>query len=74
MIFTKADASTSDEQVYNFIREFNIHYRECIGSFIYLFSTRVDLSFSVHKLENIHQTLVKYTLKIGTYIEVHYGK
>ena len=50
MIFTKSDASTSDEQVDKLNREFNIHYRDCIGSLIYLFSTRVDLSFAVHKL------------------------
>ena len=50
-IFAKADASTSDEQVENLTREFNIHYRSCIGSLIYLLSTRVYLSFSVHKLE-----------------------
>ena len=31
-------------------REYNIHYRACIGSLIYLLSTRVDLSFSVKKL------------------------
>ena len=36
MIFIKADASTSDEQVENFSREINIHYRACIGSLIYL--------------------------------------
>ena len=41
MIFTKEDVSTSDEQVENFTREFNIHYRPCIGSLIYLLSTRV---------------------------------
>ena len=28
----------------------NIHYRACIGSLIYLLSTRVYLSFAVHKL------------------------
>ena len=50
MIFTKEDVSTSDEQVENLTREFNIHYRACIGSLIYLFYTRVDLSFTVHKL------------------------
>ena len=27
-----------------------INYRACIGSLIYLLSTRVDLSFAVHKL------------------------
>ena len=31
-------------------REYNIHYRACIESLIYLLSTRVDLSFAVHKL------------------------
>ena len=51
MISTKADASTIDEQVEKLTRELNIHYRACIGSFIYLLSTRVDLRFLVHKLE-----------------------
>ena len=50
MIFTKVDTSNSDEQVDKLTREFNIHYRSCIGSFIYLLSTRVDLSFAVNKL------------------------
>ena len=50
MIFTKDDVSTSDEQVKNLTREYNIHYRVFIGSLIYLLSTRVDLSFEVHKL------------------------
>ena len=51
MIFTKQDVSTSDEQVESLTREYNIHYRSCIGSLIYFSSTRVDLSFAVHKLE-----------------------
>ena len=50
MIFTKEDVSTSDEQTEKLTREYNIHYRACIGSLIYLLSTRVDLSFAVHKL------------------------
>ena len=50
MIFTKAYASTSDEQVYKLLRELNIHYRACIKSLIYLLSTIVDLSFAVQKL------------------------
>ena len=50
MIFTKEDVSTSDEQVERLTREYNIHYRACIGSLIYLLSTRVDLGFAVHKL------------------------
>ena len=50
MIFTKEDVSTSDEQVEKLTREYNIHYRACIGSLIYLLYTRVDLSFLVHKL------------------------
>ena len=35
MIFTKADTSTSDEQVEKLTREFNIHYRACISIPIY---------------------------------------
>ena len=50
MIFTKANASTSDDQVEKLTRESKIHYRACIGSLIYLLSTRVDLSFAVRKL------------------------
>ena len=50
MIFTKADSSTKDEQIGKLTREFNIQYRSCIGSLIYLLSTRVDFSFAVHKL------------------------
>ena len=39
MVLTKEDASTSDEQVEKLTKEFNIHYRACIGSLIYLLST-----------------------------------
>ena len=39
-IFTKADASTSDYQVEKLTKEFNISYRACIGSLIYLLPTR----------------------------------
>ena len=50
MIFTKYDTSTSDEKVEKLTKEFNIHYRACMGSLIYLLSTIVDLIFAVHKL------------------------
>ena len=50
MIFTKDDTSTSDEQFEKLTREYNIHYRACIGSLIYILSTIVDLSFAVKKL------------------------
>ena len=50
MIFNKSDASISDEKIEKLTREFNIHYRACIGSLIYFLSTRVELSFAVHKL------------------------
>ena len=63
MIFTKEDVSTSDEQIEKLTREYNIHYRACIGSLIYLLSTRLDLSFAVHKLENFQLILVRYTLR-----------
>ena len=74
MIFTKYDTSTSDEKVEKLTSEFNIHYRSCIGSLIYLFSTRVDLSFSVHMLEMFSENPGKvhfefwyiYCSKLGT--------
>ena len=50
MVLTKYDTSTSDKQVEKLAIELNIHYRACIGSLIYLLSTRVDSTFSVHKL------------------------
>ena len=50
MIFTKDDTSTNDKKVEKLTREFNINYRDCIGSLIYLFPTRVELSFALHKL------------------------
>ena len=63
MIFTKYDVSTSDEQVDKLNREYNIHYRACIGSLFYLLYTRVDLVFAVHKLAKFQLILVRYTLK-----------
>ena len=39
MIFTKPDAYTSDNKFEKLTREFNIKYRYCIGSFIYLLYT-----------------------------------
>ena len=44
MMFTKEDVCTSDEQVEKLTREYNIYYRACIGSLIYILSTGVDLS------------------------------
>ena len=64
MIFTKVDASTSDEQVEKLTRSLNIHYRACIGSLVYVLSTRVDLSFEVHKLENISSNPGKVHFKV----------
>ena len=49
-IFTKADSYSSDNQAEKLNGGFNIHYRACIGSLIYLLYTRADLIFSVHKL------------------------
>ena len=64
MIFTKEDVSTSDEQVEKFTREYNIHYKACIGSLIYLLSTRVDLSFAVHKLAKFSENHGKVHFEI----------
>ena len=58
IIFTKDDVSTSDEQVENLTKEFNIHYRACIGSLIYFLSTIVYLSFEFTKVSNFHKILV----------------
>ena len=52
MIFTKADATTSYEQVEKLTREFNIYYGDCIGSLIHLLYTRMDFSCEVHKSAN----------------------
>ena len=38
------------EQVEKLTREFNFHYRDCIGPLIYLLPKIVDLSFAVQKL------------------------
>ena len=64
MIFTKEDASTSDEQVGVLFREYNIHYRACVVSLIYILSTRVDLFLQYTSWQSFHQILVKYTLKV----------
>ena len=53
IIFTKSDTYSSDEQVDKYTREFNIHYRACIGLLIYLLSTIVDLIFAVHELAKL---------------------
>ena len=45
IIFTKDYVSTSDDQVEKLSREFNIHYIACIGSLVYLLSTRVNFIF-----------------------------
>ena len=52
MIFTKQYASTSDEQTEVISRDYNFHYRSCVGSLIHLFFTREDLCFEVHNLGN----------------------
>ena len=49
IIFARADASTSDEQVEKLSRDFDIHHRYCNGSLIDFLSNKVDLSFAVHK-------------------------
>ena len=49
IIFTNDDASTSDEKCEKLTREFNIHFRACIGLLIYFLSA-IYLSFAVHKL------------------------
>ena len=55
IIFTKYDASTSDEQVEKLNSEFDINYRACIFLLIYILSKRVDLIFAVHNLEKFSE-------------------
>ena len=74
MIFTRDDASTSDEQVEKLTREFNIHYRACIGSLIYLLSTIVDLSFSVHTLARFSSNPGKVHLKGLVHLLIYMGQ
>ena len=51
MIFNQYDASTNEEQVEVLSIEYNIKYKDCVRSLIYLFSTRLDLFFAVHNIE-----------------------
>ena len=68
MIFKKYDTSTSDEKVGKLTREFNINYISCIGSFIYLLSKRVDLSFSVNRLAKFSENTGKLHFDILVHI------
>ena len=45
-------ASTSDKQVEVLSREYNIQYWSCVVLLNFLVSTRVDLCFAAHKLED----------------------
>ena len=63
MIFKKDNTSTSDEKVEKLTREYNIHYRSCIRSLIYLLSTIVDLSCAVQKLAKISANTGKVHFK-----------
>ena len=68
IILTKDYVSTSDEQVENLNREFNIHYRACIGLLISLLSNRVYLSFSVHKLSKFLSNASKVNFEVLVYL------
>ena len=59
MIFNKPDTTNSDEQVEKFTRKLNIHYRASIGLFIYLFPTRVNLSFAVYNIAKFSAGSIK---------------
>ena len=71
MIFTKADVSTIDEQIYKLTRKINIHYRACIGLLIYLLSKILYLSFAVHKLANYSSNLGKVHFEGLVHFEIH---
>ena len=59
IIFTKEDVCTSDEQVEKLTREYNIHYRACIGSLIYLLCTILNLSVEVQKFTKFSENPCK---------------
>ena len=67
-ILKKDDTSTSDEQVEKLTREFNIHYRNCVGSLIYVLSTRVDLILAVQKLGKFSEKPGKVHFEVLVYI------
>ena len=71
MIFTKADASTSDENFEKLTRELNIHYRACIGSSIDFLSTRVDLNFTVHKLAKFSSNPGKVNFEVLVHLLIY---
>ena len=50
IIFTKEDASTSDEHMEVLSTEYTIQCRACVGPLLYLLYTIVDLCFVVHNL------------------------
>ena len=50
LIFTKAYNSASDEKLVLLLREYNIHFRACEVSFVYLLSNIVYFCFAVNKL------------------------
>ena len=51
MVFTKEDSYIIDEQAEAIYREYNIQYRLCVVSAIYIWSKIMDPCFAVHKLE-----------------------
>ena len=71
MIFAKSDASTNGEQVEKWTSEFNIHCRSCIGSLIYFLSTRVYLSFAVHKLAKFSSNIGKVKFEGLVYLLIY---
>ena len=68
MIVTKDYTYNSNEQVEKLNREFNIHYIDFIGSLIYLLSTRVKLSFVVHKLAKFSKNTGKVHFEVLVHI------
>ena len=68
--------STSDEQIEKLTREFNIHYRACIGSLIFLSYTRVEFSFAVQKLAKFSENpgKVQFELLIHFLRHIRYNK
>ena len=59
MIFTKSYVYAGDDQVGKLTRSFNMRYKACIVSLIYLLYKRFDLISAVHKLEKFSSNFGK---------------
>ena len=63
MKFTKEDSSKSYEQVGVLSIQYNINYKSCLVSIIYIFLKEFIYVLHYTSWKSFHQTLVKYNLR-----------